>query len=167
MRIALFATLIVIIDQITKYLAVAKLKELRSIEIIPGFFNLSYVENAGAAWGMFEGHKYPLIIFALISLLYIIWQRKRLFGHLKFPILLPSLICGGIVGNMIDRVRLSRVIDFLDFHAAGKHFPSFNVADSAICIGAFLFILAEFIYTHCRKDPNAGDTDKSEIKLQN
>ncbi len=146
LKIALFAALIATLDQITKYLAVTQLKPLRSVEVIPGFFNLSYVENPGAAWGILEGHKYPLIIFSAVSLIFIVGKRHQLFGHLKFPILLPSLICGGIVGNLIDRVRIARVIDFLDFHAYGRHFPAFNIADSAICIGAFLFILAEFLY---------------------
>ncbi len=157
MRIALIAALIVVLDQITKYLAVTKLKALQSIEVVPGFFNLSYVENPGAAWGIFEGHKYPLIIFAVISLTYIIWKRKRIFGHLRFPTLLPALFCGGIIGNVIDRIRIARVIDFLDFHAYGRHFPAFNIADSAICIGAFLFIMAEFIHSHAQKDSDTND----------
>lgn len=155
MRIALLAALIVALDQATKHLAVTKLQALRSFEVIPGFFNFSYVENPGAAWGIFAGHKYPLVIFAVLSLAYIIWKRKQLFGHLKFPALIPALICGGIIGNVIDRVRLSRVIDFLDFHLWGRHFPAFNVADSAICIGAFLFILAEFLYSRSQRDVNA------------
>jgi signal peptidase II len=146
-KIASFAALITALDQATKYLAVTQLKPLRSIEVIPGFFNLSYVENPGAAWGILDGHKYPLIIFSVISLIFIAVKRHQLFGHLKFPILLPSLICGGIVGNLIDRIRIARVIDFLDFHAFGRHFPAFNIADSAICIGAFLFVLAEFLHT--------------------
>lgn len=152
MRIALLATLIVAIDQLTKFLAVTKLKPVRSVTVIPGFFNLTYVENPGAAWGILEGHKYPLIVFSVLSLGFIIWKRRQLFGHLKFPTLLPVLICSGITGNLIDRIRLSRVIDFLHFHAFGKHFPSFNIADSAICIGAFLFLLAEFMYNR-RKSP--------------
>lgn len=147
MRTAFFTALIVAADQITKYVAVSKLRAVHSIEIIPGFFNLSYVENPGAAWGILEGQRYLLVIFSLASLAFIMWKREKLFGHLRFHAVLPVLICGGIVGNMIDRIRLSRVIDFLDFHAFGKHFPAFNIADSAICIGAFLFILAEFIYS--------------------
>lgn len=141
-----FSMLIVIADQITKYLAVCKLKALHSVEVIPGFFNLSYVENDGAAWGILSGQRLALIIFSIISLGFILWKRKQLFGHLRFSNLVPILICGGIIGNLIDRIHLSRVIDFLDFHAGGKHFPSFNIADSAICIGAFIFILSEFFH---------------------
>ena len=164
MRITLIAALIVILDQATKHLAVTKLKALRSFEVIPGFFNLSYVENPGAAWGIFEGHKYPLIIFAIVSLIYIIWKRKQLFGHLKFPTLLPALICGGIIGNVIDRIRLSRVIDFLDFHLSGKHFPAFNIADSAICVGAFLFVLAEFLYARSQNRASRSEHPTSNIQ---
>jgi signal peptidase II len=59
---------------------------------------------------------------------------------------------GGIIGNLIDRIRISRVIDFLDFHWKGSHFPSFNIADSAICCGAILFIIAEFVYSRSHKE---------------
>ncbi len=141
------AALIVSLDQATKYLAVSRLKPLRSVEVIPGFFNLSYVENPGAAWGMLGGQRYLLVAFSVFSLIFIIAQRKQLFGKLHFPILLPALICGGIIGNLIDRIRLSRVIDFLDFYIGENHFPAFNIADSAICIGAFLFVLCEFMHS--------------------
>jgi signal peptidase II len=154
MRTAFFTALIIAADQLTKYVAVSKLKAVRSIEIIPGFFNLSYVENPGAAWGILGGQRYLLVFFSLASLVFIMWKRKKLFGHLKFHAVLPVLICGGIIGNMIDRIRISRVIDFLDFHAFGRHFPAFNIADSAICIGAFLFVLAEFLYARGQREIN-------------
>ncbi|MFA7174339.1 MAG: signal peptidase II [Kiritimatiellia bacterium] len=147
MRTAFFAALIVAADQITKYLAVSQLKSIRSIEVIPGFFNLAYVENPGAAWGIFSGHRLPLVIFSLFSLAFIIWKQKALFHHLKSHPVILSLIYGGIIGNLIDRIRISRVIDFLDFHWKGTHFPAFNIADSAICCGVFLFIVAEFLHS--------------------
>lgn len=147
MRIALIAAILVAIDQLTKYLAVTQLRAARSIEIIPGLFNLTYVENPGAAWGIFAGYRLALVAFSLISLTFIIWKQKNLFHHLKYHTLIVSLIYGGIIGNMIDRIRISRVIDFLDFHWRGSHFPTFNIADSAICCGAILFIIAEFLHT--------------------
>jgi len=158
MRTALFAALIVAADQLTKYLAVTKLQSLRSVEIIPGFFNLSYVENPGAAWGILAGQRYVLVVFSLFSLAFIIWKQKKLFGHLKGYTIILSLIYGGILGNVIDRIRLACVIDFLDFHLGKSHFPAFNIADSAICCGAALFILAEFMYSR-----NKSRTDNLHV----
>ncbi len=162
MRTAFYAALIVAADQITKYFAVTQLKAIRSVEIIPGFFNLSYVENPGAAWGIFSGHRLPLVIFSVVSLVFIIWKQKTLFHHLPYSTVILSLIYGGIVGNLIDRIRIARVIDFLDFHWRGYHFPAFNIADSAICCGAFLFILAEFLHSRNSseiKDLSAGESE--------
>ncbi|MDA3926232.1 MAG: signal peptidase II [Kiritimatiellae bacterium] len=152
MRTAVFAAILVAADQLTKYLAVTKLQAVRSIEIIPGLFNLSYVENPGAAWGIFSGQRFALVIFSLLSLAFITWKQKNLFHHLKYHTVIISLIYGGIIGNLIDRIRISRVIDFLDFHWKGSHFPSFNIADSAICCGAILFIIAEFVYSRSHKE---------------
>jgi len=162
MRTAFYAALIVAADQITKYFAVTQLKALHSVEIIPGFFNLSYVENPGAAWGIFSGHRLPLVIFSVFSLAFIVWKQRTLFHHLKCSTLILSLIYGGIAGNLIDRIRISRVIDFIDFHWRGSHFPAFNIADSAICCGAFLFILAEFLHSRSSlkmTDHSAGETE--------
>ncbi|MDD2598917.1 MAG: signal peptidase II [Kiritimatiellae bacterium] len=161
MRTAFFAALIVAADQITKYLATTHLKAIRSMEIIPGFFNLAYVENPGAAWGIFSGHRLPLVVFSLISLAFIIWKQRALFHHLKSHPVILSLIYGGIIGNLIDRIRIARVIDFLDFHWKGTHFPAFNIADSAICCGVFLFIVAEFM--HSRQLSNATEHVSAEV----
>lgn len=162
MRTAFFAALIVIADQITKYLAVTQLKAIHSMEVIPGFFNLSYVENPGAAWGIFSGHRLPLVIFSFLSLAFIIWKQKPLFYHLKFHTVILSLIYGGIIGNLIDRIRISRVIDFLDFHWKGHPFPAFNIADSAICCGVFLFIVAEFL--HNRNSSKLAEQTTAEVE---
>lgn len=164
MRTAIFAALIVAADQLTKYLAVTKLQSaiklqnVRSIEIIPGIFNLAYVENPGAAWGMLSEYRFVLVAFSLLSLGFILWKQKNLFGHLKYHTAILALIYGGIIGNLIDRIHTGRVIDFLDFHWRGAHFPSFNIADSAICCGAFLFILTEFL--HSRKIAKEAENPK-------
>lgn len=138
------ALFFVLLDQITKACAVAYLKPIQSKEIIPGFFNLAYVENTGAAWGMLAGKQWFLIGFTVIAIAWLLWKRKAIFGSLPLSHFLPGMLLGGIVGNLIDRISTGRVIDFLDFHWGTSHFPAFNVADSAICCGVFLFLLLQW-----------------------
>jgi signal peptidase II len=144
MRVPLLAALLVAADQLTKVLAVTRLKPLGSYSVIPGFFNLSYVENPGAAWGMLAGRQFFLITFSLITLGFLLWKRKSLFGGLWGGTITLALITGGVLGNLIDRIRLTYVIDFLDFHWYAAHFPAFNIADASICCGVFLFIATQW-----------------------
>ncbi|MDD4101809.1 MAG: signal peptidase II [Kiritimatiellae bacterium] len=144
MRVALITVMLVALDQATKYLAVTRLKPMGSVVVINGFFNLSYVENSGAAWGILAGRQYLLISFSIVTLIFLIWHRKHLFEHLWLSPFTMILILGGVIGNLIDRVLHSYVIDFLDFHWRGAHFPAFNVADAAICCGVFLFVLTQW-----------------------
>jgi len=147
MRVPAFAALIVLLDQLTKYVVAIRLKPIATHAVIPDFFNLSYVENQGAAWGMLAGRQLFLIAFSVITLGFLIWKRRQLFMHLWGSTLTMSLLFGGVIGNLIDRVRLNYVIDFLDFHwRQAYHFPSFNVADASICCGVFLFIATQWHY---------------------
>ena len=149
MRVPLFAALLTGVDQLTKYWAVTHLRPTGSVSVIPGFFNLSYVENQGAAWGMFAGHQVFLIAFSLITLGFLLWKRRQLFRPLWGSTLTMTLLFGGVIGNLIDRIRVNYVIDFLDFHWQTAHFPAFNVADASICCGVFLFIVTQ--WHHDRK----------------
>ena len=146
MRVTLLVTLFVLADQLTKGWAVARLKTLYSFEVLPGFFNLSYVENQGAAWGMLAGQQLFLILFSLLTLGFLLWRRNQIFRPLWGGFMTLSLLLGGITGNLIDRIRLGHVIDFLDFHWHGAHFPAFNLADSAICCGVFLFVITQWLH---------------------
>lgn len=148
-RVPWLAAFLVAADQLTKYVVVTRLKPLGSHAVIPGFFNLSYVENPGAAWGMLAGRQVFLVAFSLITLCFLLWKRKHLFGGLWGGATTLSLITGGVLGNLIDRVRLSYVVDFLDFHWHASHFPAFNIADASICCGVFLFIATQ--WHHDRK----------------
>jgi signal peptidase II len=154
MRIPVLATAIIAADQLTKCMAMAHLKPVGSMAVIPGFLSLSYVENRGAAWGMLAGQQVFLIAFSLITLGFLVWKRKQLFDALWGGSLTFSLIIGGVLGNLIDRVRLNRVIDFLDFHWNSSHFPAFNIADASICCGVFLFIITQ--WHHDRKKEELG-----------
>ena len=112
--------------------------------VIPGFFNLVYVRNPGAAWGMFGGQQVFLVLISIMVLVLIaIYHRRFMEQTLDHRIAL-GLMIGGILGNLIDRMKFGWVTDFLDFKFGTYHFPSFNVADSAICIAVGLYMLSSF-----------------------
>jgi signal peptidase II len=140
------AAAIVAADQLTKWLVLARFAPGERVEVT-GFFNLVLVFNKGAAFSFLAtapGWQTPLLsAFALaaaliVSVLLLRSRERRLFSAGL------ALILGGAVGNLIDRLRFGHVVDFLDLHAAGWHWPAFNVADSAITVGAALLILDGF-----------------------
>jgi signal peptidase II len=140
------AALIVLADQVTKAIALARLTYGERVEVT-GFFNLVLVFNKGAAFSFLAGAggwQTPLLILfavaaALIVTVLIVRSpgRAMLCGGL-------ALILGGAIGNVIDRLRFGYVVDFVDLHARGWHWPAFNVADAAITVGAALVILDGF-----------------------
>lgn len=133
---------VVAIDQLTKYVAVAELAAKGAVEVTP-FFNLVLVYNRGAAFSFLAGaggwQREFFIAIALIASVWIIWLLRRHPRQTLFCAAL-ALVLGGAIGNVIDRVVLGAVVDFLDFHVAGWHWPAFNVADTAISCGAVLLI---------------------------
>ena len=135
---------LVLADAITKELAAGYLKGSAAVSVIPNLFNLAYVENRGCAWGMFQGQVWPLAVFGLIALAFLIWKRRSVFGLGRLPAIAEPLLYAGIVGNVIDRLFRGYVIDMFDFHWGIHHFPCFNVADSLICISVGLLLLASF-----------------------
>ncbi len=129
-EIIVFA-IILILDQVTKILALRFLLPRRSVDILP-FFSLTYVENTGSAFGLFQNANLFLLIVSLLVLFLMIKWRKDILslGNLaKYGYL---MIFAGALGNIYDRIFLGHVVDLLDFHV----WPVFNIADSAICIGA-------------------------------
>lgn len=140
-------TLIVLgLDQATKIWAMVQLKPVVSIEVIPGLFRLTYATNRGVAFSLFADSQTDVrFIFAGISLvaaLFVVaYQWRTPVSLLRLNTAL-SLMLAGIVGNLIDRVRWGEVVDFLDFPWMDKYtWPTFNVADTAICVGAGLLAL--------------------------
>lgn len=133
-------------DQLTKSAVVNALHLYESREIIPGLFNLVYVTNSGAAFSMLAGQHSPwrhyffltIGILALIGLTLANWKLRQVNRLYSWPL---ALIAGGAAGNLVDRLRFGSVIDFLDFYLGNLHWPAFNLADSAICVGAGLFLL--------------------------
>lgn len=112
-------------------------------EVIPGFFYLRHVLNDGAAWSILSGARWPLVAVSAVALAALaVWRRDVLALGPRIGSWILSLLCGGIAGNLVDRITMGRVVDFLDFVFGTYHYPTFNVADSAICCGVFLYVLA-------------------------
>ncbi len=138
------AALVTAIDQATKALIVRWIGEFESRAVIPGFFNLVNWRNTGAAWGMFQNSNLILTIVGILCILAVIFFRHKLLQTHRASAMALGLIAGGIIGNTIDRVRLGAVVDFLDFHYRTHHWPAFNIADSAICVGVVLYMLVSW-----------------------
>jgi signal peptidase II len=134
---------ILVLDQLTKMIVDRTMSLHQSIPIIDGFFSLTYVRNTGAAFGIFAGSheafRLPfLILVSVLALGFVAVMLKRLRDEEKGLITALSLIIGGAIGNLVDRVLYGEVIDFLDFYWSNYHWPAFNVADSCITIGVLI-----------------------------
>jgi signal peptidase II len=112
-----------------------------NIPIFPGFLNLVHVGNTGAAWSMFSGKSTGLALLAAATLLAVFLWRRQLGLRQPAAQVAFGLLCGGIVGNLVDRLLHGHVIDFIDLHFGSYVYPTFNVADSGICVGVFGYIL--------------------------
>ena len=135
--------LLVAFDQLTKYWAVTGLKS--AIPLIPGVFELHYVENQGAAFGILQNQQWLFVVFTIVMVAFLLILYRRIpkekgYGWIRLSAI---LIISGAIGNFIDRVAQQYVVDFLYFKLID--FPVFNVADCYVVVGAFLFILLYFI----------------------
>jgi len=133
------------LDQLTKWLVLQRIPLHDTVPVIPGLLNLTYVRNTGAAFGMLNASEFagkPLVVagLALAALLGILWYARRFAGEAWPARFGFALIAAGAVGNLIDRVLLGFVVDFVDVYAGDWHFWAFNVADAAITVGAILFV---------------------------
>lgn len=141
----LVALAVVLLDQATKEWVRGAFSLHESIPVIPGFFHLTYIRNTGAAWGMFSGQNLTLSLLAFAMLLVLVFFRRKIMPPGRLHRIALGLLCGGIVGNLFDRLRLDYVVDFLDFFVRGWHWPAFNIADSAICIGVAIYMLGTLL----------------------
>ncbi len=142
LRWLLIAGAVVILDQATKYAAVAALMDKPPLEVT-SFFNLLLVYNRGAAFSVLaDAGGWQRELFTGIAIVASVWMAYllRRYPQQSLFCLALSLVLGGAIGNVIDRISIGAVVDFLDFHAFGWHWPAFNVADSAITCGAVLLI---------------------------
>jgi len=136
---------LLLLDQIVKEAAIRSLKNGLPVEVLPGLFNLAYVENRGAAWGMFQGNVWPLAAFAAIAFAVLLWKRRSFFPKGWRGVTAELLLYAGILGNLVDRVARGCVIDMFDFHWGVHHFPCFNVADAYITVAAGLLVLSSLL----------------------
>jgi|ERR1051326_6891614 signal peptidase II len=146
----IIASLIVVCDRMTKWLVAQKIALSDNIDIIPGVFRLTHVQNQGAAFGLFaewpsEWKVAMLIMFSIAALAVVsalLWKNGNALNATAIAL---SLVFGGALGNLWDRVVSGRVIDFLDFYVGSHHWPAFNIADSAIVVGALLLLSEIFL----------------------
>ncbi|MFO7606455.1 MAG: signal peptidase II [Desulfurivibrionaceae bacterium] len=158
----LIAAVVVLLDQLTKWWVLATFELYESVEVIPGFFDLTFVVNTGAAFGMLAGEQNPWrqLFFVVVTLVALIvlamaFRQYRLEGGVYIAAI--GLIGGGALGNLIDRLRFGHVVDFLDFYIKDYHWPAFNVADSAISVGVVLFLLAGLVEPGKRDQTTSAD----------
>ncbi|MGH9867875.1 MAG: signal peptidase II [Candidatus Polarisedimenticolia bacterium] len=140
------AVSVVALDRVTKAMVEAWLDAYRSVTLVPGLLDLTYVQNPGGVFGVFKGLEpvWRSVLFTVVPVAAIVliavyaWRvpATQTMTHVAL-----ALILGGAVGNLVDRVRLGYVVDFVDVHWRGWHWPAFNVADSAICVGVGLLLL--------------------------
>lgn len=140
---------VLVLDQVTKALVRQSLPLWESREIIPGFLNLTHVQNTGAAFGLLNSVEFPykptvMIAIAALALVAIAAYATQLGFHEKVARFGLALILGGALGNLIDRAVAGHVVDFVDVYWGTTHFWAFNVADAAITAGAILVILDMF-----------------------
>ena len=150
-------------DQFTKRMVQSRLFEGESLTVIPHFFHVVSIRNTGIVFGLFQdpdgwSHRLIFIILtiaAIVLILYYSYRRERECGLEFYPL---SIILGGALGNLSDRILKGRVVDFLDFSFHRHHWPAFNVADSAIVIGVLFLLLIQF---SAQNDPNSTPRDSS------
>ncbi len=146
----IIAGLVVLLDRMSKWLIAQKISLHDSIDVVPGFFRLTHVQNQGAAFGLFsespsEWKVGMLILFSVAALAVVsalLWKNGNAMNATAIAL---SLVFGGALGNLWDRVSSGRVIDFLDIYLGSHHWPAFNVADSAIVVGALLLLSEIFL----------------------
>ena len=156
------ALLIVCLDQASKLAVQGSLRVYESVPIINGFFNMVHVRNRGMAFGFMNRPDMNFGFWVLVSAtvlaigLLLVWFC-RMEDENNWTTLGLSLILGGALGNLIDRVRLHEVIDFLDVYVGSYHWPAFNVADASITVGAFMVGLNLFLKPHEKKSASPVD----------
>ena len=141
LQVLIIASLVIAIDQITKYLVMSSISPNESIEIFP-FLHIVNIQNTGAAFGMFKNlHNNVFIGISVVALIFIIWLIvKGAYSQIGL-----SLLLGGAIGNFIDRMRFGKVVDFIDISVGEFSWPAFNVADSCLTVGIIIILVPLFI----------------------
>jgi signal peptidase II len=162
-RYTLFVVITIVgllVDQASKIFIDRSMQLFDSIPVVTNFFNITHVRNPGAAFSFLSQASWRLPFFigvSLVASVAILVAFHKLRGDQKFAQISLAMIFSGAVGNLIDRVRLGEVIDFLDVHWYRHHWPAFNVADSLICVGVFLLALDMLLEDHRIKGVTTKD----------
>lgn len=135
------AAVALLLDQWTKWLVMTRMVELEEIPIIRGFFSLQFVNNPGAAFGMLANQRWFFVLVTLFAVGAILYYLRQPSGRHWLSRLALGLLLGGAIGNLIDRLRFGKVVDFLLVYWRDYYFPNFNVADIGITVGVGLLIL--------------------------
>lgn len=146
--IIILSIIFIIIDQLSKIIVVNNLTNNKSIEVIKSFFYLTYTNNKGAAFSILTGRRILLILVAFIVIGVLIYYVRKNKIEGKVNKIALSLVIGGSIGNLIDRILRGAVVDFIDIKIFGYNFPIFNLADTFIVIGVFLLIIEMFRKEH-------------------
>ena len=146
--IIILSIIFIIIDQLSKIIVVNNLTNNKSIEVIKSFFYLTYTNNKGAAFSILTGRRILLILVALVVIGVLIYYVRKNKIEGKVNKIALSLVIGGSIGNLIDRILRGAVVDFIDIKIFGYNFPIFNLADTFIVLGVFLLIIEMFRKEH-------------------
>ena len=140
-KLAIISLVCIIIDQIIKVVITTNVEFAHSINVINNFFRITYLQNTGAAWSILSGNRILLIIVTIIALgiIYYVFLKDKKIKN--YESILLGLLLGGIIGNLIDRVRFGYVIDYLDFNIFSYHYPVFNFADICIVISIIILVI--------------------------
>ena len=158
---ALCAALVVVLDQLTKAAASSRLFMSEPVPVLGEFVRLTLVHNTGAAFGLFPGSRLPFIIVSLLAIGVVLYLFTReAYRGLPQRILLGCIL-GGAIGNLVDRVRLGWVVDFIDVGLGSARWPVFNVADSAVTVGVIL--LAWFLSRAGHPAPDTEDPSRAGL----
>jgi len=149
-KYVLIFTLIIVFDQITKFIIKAYFEPdafYKSIPVIKDFFTIRYVKNQGAVWGIFSNPSHSIVpklitVLSMVALVIVIYYFLKIHAKCAWELVSLSFIIGGAVGNIIDRIIQGYVVDFLDVYIKNFHWPTFNVADSFISIGVVILIIS-------------------------
>ncbi len=146
-----WSCLLLMIDQVSKAAVEHRFSKYQSRPIIDGFFSLTYVTNRGAAWSMLEGQGWLLLLVAAVVFVAALCFLRTLVDGCPERCWAVFTVLSGVLGNSIDRIWRGEVVDFLDFYYRDYHYPVFNIADCAICVGVGVFVLSSLLRSESKK----------------
>ncbi len=159
--ITIIAFAVIAIDQLSKWLVTISVEYNESYEVIHNFFSITNTHNYGAAWSMFWEKQIPIVIISVIALIFILFLMFREKKLTALKNIYYGLLTGGIIGNLIDRLVLGYVIDFLDFTFFGYEYPIFNISDVFIIVSILLICIECFI----PKKYKVKDVNNEEVEV--